>query len=128
MRTETARIDIDAPADEVWALIGDFGGLDKWMAGVDGCEVDGDVRTVSTMGMEIKELLVAHSDDDRAVTYSIIEGAPCEAHSATVTVAPTGESSSHVTWEVSVEPDDGAELFVTIYQGCLDQLKTTLEG
>lgn len=128
MRTETAAIDIAAPPEEVWALVGGFGGLDTWMAGVDGCVVDGDVRTVSTMGMDIKERLVARSDEDRALTYAIEEGAPCDSHSATISVADAGGGASRVTWEVSVEPDDGAELFVAVYQGALDRLKAKFEG
>jgi hypothetical protein len=128
VRTETASIDISASPDAVWALVGDFGGLDGWMAGVDACDLDGDVRTVHTMGMAIQELLVAHDDADRSITYSIVDGAPCEAHSATVHVSPGSDGGSHVTWEVSVEPDDAAPLFRDIYQGTLDTLKQKLEG
>lgn len=128
MRTETATIEIAASPEEVWALVGDFGGLDRWMAGVDACDLDGDVRTVHTMGMQIAERLVAHDDTDRSITYSIEDGAPCEAHSATVTVWPEAGGVSRVTWEVSVEPDEAAELFRDIYQGTLDQLKAKLEG
>lgn len=128
MRTETATIDIAAPPEEVWALVGDFGGLDRWMAGVDACDLEGDVRTVHTMGMAIEEQLVAHDDGDRSITYAIVAGAPCEAHSATVHVTDGPDGGAHVTWEVSVEPDDAAALFRDIYQGSLDHLKATVEG
>ncbi len=129
MRTETASIDIAKPADEVWHLVGEFGGLDTWMSGIESCRVDGDVRTVSTMGMEIQEQLVSRDADAKAITYSIIgEGAPVEKHQATITVAETGADASRVTWDVSVEPDAAAGMFKDIYQGALDHLKSHVDG
>ena len=110
------------------AVVGDFGGLDTWMAGVDRCDVEGDVRTVHTMGMQIKETLVGKDDAARSITYSISEGAPAESHQATIAVADGADGGSHVTWEVSVAHDEMAELFVGIYQGALDALKGHLEG
>jgi mxaD protein len=127
VRTETVAIDIATDPDAVWALVGDFGTLDRWMAGVDACTLDGDVRTVQTMGMTIRERLTARDDADRSITYSIVDGAPCEAHSATVRVTDGPDDGAHVTWEVSIEPDEMAPLFRDIYQGSLDHLKATLE-
>ncbi len=79
--SETARITIAKPPADVWALIGEFGGLETWMTGVDACVVDGDVRTVDTMGMQIVERLVARDADARTLTYSIVgENAPVPSH------------------------------------------------
>ena len=128
MATETARIDIAKPPAEVWALIGEFGGLDTWMAGVDACAVEGDVRTISTMGMTITERLVGRDADARTITYSIFgEGAPVASHEATISVLDAG-GASEVTWDVTVEPPEMGAMFRDIYQGALGQLKTTLEG
>ncbi len=121
------RIDIDASPDAVWAVVGDFGGLDTWMAGVDSCEVEGDVRTIQTMGMTLTEQLKGRDADARSITYSIVgEGKALESHEATITVHEAGDGS-RVTWEVSVAPE-GAAMFKDIYQGALGQLKTTLVG
>lgn len=129
MQTETARIDIAKPPAEVWALIGEFGGLDTWMAGVDSCAVEGDLRTISTMGMTITEQLVGRDEAARSITYSIVgEGAPVAKHEATITVLDGADGGSEVTWDVSVEPDEAVALFKDIYQGALGQVKTTLEG
>jgi carbon monoxide dehydrogenase subunit G len=129
VQTETARIDIAKPAAEVWALVGEFGGLDTWMTGVESCTVEGDVRTVETMGMTVTEKLVSRDADTRSITYSIVgEGAPVAAHEATITVHAAGADASEVTWAVSVEPDDAAPMFRDIYQGALGGLKDTLEG
>lgn len=129
MQTETARIDIAKPAAEVWALVGEFGGLDSWMAGIDSCTVDGDIRTIETMGMTLTEQLVGRDAEGRSITYSIVgEGAPVAKHEATITVLDAGDGVSEVTWDVSVEPDEAASMFKDIYQGALGQVKTTLEG
>ncbi len=126
MATGTAEIDITAPADAVWALVGDFGGIGVWMPGIDSCRVEGEDRILETMGMTITERLVKKDDAGRALTYSIADGAPVESHEAIITVTPTGDSS-HVTWQVDATPDDMANLMTTIYQQSLDTLKAHLE-
>ncbi len=120
--TETARITVAAPPAEVWDLVGQFGGLDTWMAGVDSCTVDGDVRTVDTMGMQITERLVGRDEDARTITYSIVgEGAPVTAHEATISVHDA-DGGSEVVWDVTVEPSEAEAMFRDIYQGALDSL------
>lgn len=126
--TETAKIEIDATPEAVWAVAGEFGGLDTWMAGVESCEVDGDVRTVSTMGMNITERLIARDPDARSITYSVFgEGAPVTSHEATIRVAEA-DGGSEVTWEVTVEPVEAEAMFRDIYQGALEALRTHVDG
>lgn len=128
MKTESANIRIDKPAEEVWNLVGRFDGLEDWLPGVDGCEVDGDVRKVDTMGMVIEERLVDLNEAARTITYSIVAGAPVETHEATIAVAPVGETATDVIWTVSTEPDDAAAFMRDVYQGALDAAKAKLEG
>ena len=129
MSIDPARIEIDAPVQEVWDLVGTFGGLDTWMAGVDSCTVDGDIRTVETMGMTIQEKLVSRDEAARIITYSIVgEGSPVESHEATITVMGTPDGGSAVTWAVGVSPAEATPMFRDIYQGALDHLKTHVEG
>jgi uncharacterized membrane protein len=122
----TARIDIDGNADAVWAIISDFGGIGGWMPGIDSCKVEGDNRILETMGMTITERLVDKDDKGRALTYSIVDGAPVETHKGVITVSPVG-SSSQVTWEVDATPDEMADLMTTIYQQALEALKSHVE-
>lgn len=128
MKTESANVRIDKPAEEVWAVLGRFDGLENWLPGVESCTVDGDVRKVDTMGMVIEERLVDLNDAARTITYSIVAGAPVETHEATISVAPVGENASDVTWTVSTEPDDAAAFMRDVYQGALDAAKAKLEG
>jgi len=50
MGSATNEIDIDRPADDVWKVVRDFGGLAAWMPGIDSCRVEGDDRILEMMG------------------------------------------------------------------------------
>jgi mxaD protein len=127
MATGQAAIDIKGSPDEVWAVVGDFGGIGGWMPGMDSCKVVGEDRILETMGMTITERLVSKDDGGRALTYAIVDGAPVESHQAVITVSPSGDTS-RVTWDVEAKPDEMADLMATIYQQALVALKTHIEG
>jgi carbon monoxide dehydrogenase subunit G len=123
-RAETT---INCPADDVWAVIGNFGEL-SWMPGVDTCELDGENdRIIGTFGMRIVERQYARSDEERTLTYGIVNGdMKPEVHRATITVMPAG-SGSFVTWDV--ETDDAmVEVMQGTYSGALSALKEKLEA
>jgi mxaD protein len=126
MGTGQAQIDIAGSPDDVWKLVGDFGGIAGWMPGMESCRVEGEDRILETMGMTITERLVSKDDAGLALTYKIIDGVPIESHEATITVTST-EGGSHVTWDVEATPDEMADLMVTIYQQALDELKSNIE-
>lgn len=124
-----AEVSIDRSPDEVWKVVREFGGLDTWMPGVESCVVDGDVRTIGMMGIEIKEKLRSLDDNARRISYSVVESpmGNMESHTATIAVDPEG-SGSHVTWSVEVAPDELLGLFVPVYEGSVVELKKKLEG
>lgn len=122
-----AEITIAKPADEVWAKIGNFGEL-TWMPGVDSCELDGDDRILGMFGsMRIVERQFARDDEERTLTYGIVDGdMKPEVHRATIKVNPAG-SGAFVTWDV--ETDDAmVEVMQGAYTGALEALKEQLEG
>jgi carbon monoxide dehydrogenase subunit G len=127
MAIGTAQIDINGSADDVWSLVGDFGGIAEWMPGIDSCRVEGENRILETMGMTITEALVAKDDAARVLTYSIVDGVPIETHQGVVTVTPNG-ATTHVTWAVDALPDEMVTLLTTTYQAALDELKKRVEG
>ncbi len=95
MGIATNEIDIDRPADDVWTVVRDFGGLSSWMPGIDSCRLEGDDRILEMMGMELTETLVRCDDDARSLVYSITKSPmPLEHHEATITVTSTGDASS----------------------------------
>jgi hypothetical protein len=121
-----AEITIDRPADDVWAVIGNFGEL-TWMPGVETCELDGDDRILGMFGMRIVERQFSRNDEDRTLTYGIVDGdMKPEVHRATVTVMPAG-SGSFVTWDVETD-DNMVEVMQGAYSGALGALKEQLEG
>jgi carbon monoxide dehydrogenase subunit G len=124
-----AEVSIDRSPDDVWKFVREFGGLDTWMPGVETCVVDGDVRTIGMMGIEIKEQLRGIDDAARRISYSVVESpmSNMESHQATIAVDPEG-SGSHVTWSVEVAPDELLGLFVPVYEGSVVELKKKLEG
>ena len=124
-----AEVSIDASPDEVWKLIRDFGTLDEWMPGVESCTLDGDVRTLQMMGIVIKEQLGAIDDENRRLTYSVVESPMSNlvSHEATIAIDPEG-SGSHVTWSVDVEPADLLPIFQGAYDNAVTALKTKFES
>ena len=127
MASAQAAIDIKRSPDEVWATIGDFGGIADWMPGIESCRVEGENRILAMTGMEITERLVSNSDDARTQTYCIVSGVPVESHQATITVTADGDGS-RVTWDVEAQPDEMTGVMQGIYQQTLDALKAKLEG
>jgi carbon monoxide dehydrogenase subunit G len=122
-RAETT---IQKPADEVWAVVGNFGDL-GWMPGVESCRVEGDDRILAMFGMEITERQLRRDDAKRTLTYGIVGGpVQVDKHEATITVNPAGDGS-HVTWDVDTD-DSMLDMMKGSYQGALDALKAKLDG
>jgi hypothetical protein len=127
LRTETAEIEIAASPADVWAVAGDFGGI-QWMPGIESVTLEGDDRTINTSGMTIVERLVRRDDDAMTISYSIVDGpVPVESHEATISVVPAGDGS-HVSYSVTTEPDDAAGFMKDVYAGALKALKEKIEG
>ncbi len=123
-----AEVTIARSPDDVWALIGDFGGLGSWMPGIESCELEGDVRKLQAMGMEIHEQLVERDETDRRLSYTIIKSPmPLEHHLATLTVTPDGDGS-RLEWAYEVRPDEMAAAIAPVYEGSVKAVKEYLEA
>jgi carbon monoxide dehydrogenase subunit G len=124
-----AEATIDRAPNDVWNVVRDFGGLANYMPGVESCTVEGDVRTVGTMGIEVKEQLRELDDDTRRISYSVIESpmGNMTSHLATIGVDAEG-GGTHFTWAVEVEPDELLPLFQGIYEQSVVALKEKLES
>jgi mxaD protein len=118
-------VTLSTPPDEVWAKVGDFGGVADFFPGIDSFRMEGQDRIIGMFGMEIREHLVARDDATRTITYSVVEGVPVESHQATISVEPDGEGSK-VTWAYAVTPDEMAPIFGDTYKGALASLQNSL--
>src|SRR5579875_3026229 len=127
MAEETVTTAIDASPDEVWKLVGDFEGIDKFFPGIESLRIEGDTRVIGMMGIEVSEQLLERNDSGRRLVYSVVGGVPIESHRATVTVGER-EGGSIVEWAVEVKPDEMLPIFVDVYQQALAQVREKVTG
>jgi hypothetical protein len=120
--------------DELWALIGDFHGIHKWIPGVEPSEaLDGGARRKLAMGPgdPIVERLL--EEGERSYTYSIEEGPlPVQNYRSTLSVKDAGGGKALVDWRGTFEAAEGAteeaavQIVDMVYSGGLDGLFKTL--
>lgn len=111
-------------ADQVWQVLRDFGGVHRWLPGIDRCDVEngqqgdqvGAVRhLVARDGTRFRERLLALSDYDLTLAYAIIE-APFSIsdHLAEIRVIPVTEGGgSFVAWSAEFACSVGDQDHVT---------------
>lgn len=131
--------DYESSADAVWALVGDFAGIDSWMPGIESCEVSGEgvgsIRKISMPGgVRVEEKLEAHDAKARSLSYSIGDGPlPVQNYLATIRVTEAGSGCS-VDWSAQFELPDGIpdepiiQALEGAYGGALAGLKAKLAG
>jgi len=99
----------DLPADEFWALIGDFGDTGKWSGRPpEGCVQEGEgigaLRTLTLAdGRKIVDRLEAQTAN--SYSYSIVTAPlPYKSYRATMAVEPIDAVSSRFRWTGEFEP------------------------
>lgn len=141
-------IAINAPAETVWAIAGDFVGLDKWYPLIESSkrilgrnnEV-GCIRELTRLnGTKVEEKLIDYNPWDRTLTYTYAGGQPLSSdYFATLTVKDTGGGASSVEWKARfkrldywVDDPAGDEKMVKLltgaYQKGLENLKKLAEA
>jgi carbon monoxide dehydrogenase subunit G len=116
-------VSVGAPPDEVWAKVGDFGGIKEYFPGIESCRLEGEDRVIGLFGMEIRERLLARDDASRTLTYSVVDGVPIDSHTATISVEPEGDGC-HIIWAYAVTPDEMAAVFGDTYKSALASLES----
>ena len=136
---------IDAPATEVWARIRDFNGLPSWHRAIAESRIElqqpsdkvGCIRNFTLRdGGRIREQLLALSDYDFSVTYSILESPMgVTGYIATLKLTPiTDGNRAFAEWtaEFDCAPGREAELVQligqSVFQGGFDALKGVMAG
>lgn len=131
-------VEIPVPADLAWAIAGAFGGLDRWVPGVEGLHCTdvgiGSDRRFSIGGQEMVERQTARDEAARSYSYVIERGAlPVTGYCATITVTSLSAGQSQVRWASRFEPEGIApdkceRLFRRSYRAGLESLRRLLEG
>ena len=93
----------------------------SFFPGIESFRLEGDDRIIGMFGMEIRERLLAKDEENRVITYSVVEGVPIDSHTATISVEPDGEGSK-VIWAYDVTPDEMAPIFGDTYKAALATL------
>lgn len=105
-------------ADDVWAVVRDFGnyewpggGAEAWLEDGRPGDAVGAVRQVRTAQRALRQRLLAHSDLDRSYTYELCEPVPfaVRGYQATLRVTPVVHGGrSFVEWWATFEcaPDE----------------------
>lgn len=99
---------IDAPIDEVWAILRDFNGHDRWHPAIAFSEIEGGepVDAVGSVrhfrladGGELREQLLALSDKDHRLSYCLLEAPlPLMGYVASVRLKPVTDGNA-TFWE-----------------------------
>ncbi len=116
-----------APPAELWAMVADFGGLDKYMANMEPYETEGSgvgaKRSIPMGGGAVVETLDVLDPEAMTLTYSIVSSPlPFKDYAATMTVTPAGDGGSELTWTGTFHADGvpvekAEDLAGSIYSG-----------
>lgn len=109
-------IEINAPADQVWAIVGNFGDLGRWHPAIAKTDITsgkaaevGATRVLTLQdGGKINETLTARDDASMTMKYDITESVlPVREYSATLTVQSAGGKTT-VLWKSMFKRQDPA--------------------
>lgn len=128
LQTVDDSVDLAAPPDQVWALIGQFGGM--WHPLIASIQLTGagvgQLRTIETIdGKQIIERLAAMDESNRLYRYTNISGLGVVEYTGTFELKPKGSGSS-VGWRVRFLADNQPTLIVKTIVATL--MKTGFEA
>ncbi len=149
----TARqsITINAPPEAVWAVLGDFNGLPRWLSFIEASEITagtnnevGAIRLVTRRnGTKVTERLLDYDRHNMRLAYTYIDGAVMASdYFPVLSVKDGGNGTSVVEWSARfkrlsywVDPppagqDDKTltDLYNGLYKAGLENLKRVVEG
>lgn len=130
--------EIAVSPEALWALVRDFGGIERWNPTLTSCELDvegvGGVRTLTMGEVTIRERLEKRDDAARTLSYSIVEAPlPVRNYLATIAIASVGPKRSRIVWSSTFEPagmtdEQLTQLFEGVYQQAIEGLRRALAG
>jgi hypothetical protein len=108
------KAEFNAPADKVWAALGDFCGISNWHPAVAKCELsaEGKVRTLTLAGDggTIVEALTSWDPAAMSYGYTITEPGPLPVanYASTIKVIANGDKSM-IEWSSTFDPKGASE-------------------
>jgi len=124
-------IDVDAPPDAAWAVVGDLTAVPRFYPKYVSAEIEGDARVLTNAeGGRLVERLLERDEAGRMYAYAVVEGAPVRSHRASFAVEPNG-AGSRIVWTTEAEGIDPAvdmeERLAPSQREALVRLKAVIE-
>jgi hypothetical protein len=130
LQTVTNRVNLNATPDQVWALIGEFGG--SWHPLIASIKLTGtgigQLRTIETIdGKQIIERLEGLDNAAKSYRYTNVAGLPVSNYTGVLEVRSNGSGSS-VEWQAQYLANNGPDIVIrtivsTLFKTGLDSLK-----
>jgi len=134
MATLRREISLDAPAENVWPAIRDFGQVHARVAPgfLTALEMDpksngGDRIVTFFNGLVARERLVTADDENRRLVYAVVEGRASH-YNAAVQIFPDGTDKSRLVWTIDLLPDELAPAIGGMMDQATGVMKKTLEA
>lgn len=133
---QVGRVRLNAPADEVWSVVGDFAGFHKFITGLTHIEMTGSgVRSLRKKffadGSLVVEQLNSHDAQRRVMTWTLIYATfNIENLWARMSVNALGERECEAVWDIVGDPCTGTRQefeafidgFLAMAMGNLDKM------
>jgi hypothetical protein len=106
---------VQGAPEAVWAMIGSFCAIERWLPPVGTCSEDGGVPPVRTLvtrdgAATFVERQTARSDAETSYSYVFVSSPlPVTRYASTIRVKAYGPGMSTVTWSATYVPDAGQE-------------------
>lgn len=103
------------PANDIWAVVSDFGSIGRYIPAVAECQVQGDGigarRTLSLQGGgQVIERLAGLEPAARVLIYEIVESVlPVSNYRSTMKIVPAGDNACELHWSSSFDARNASE-------------------
>lgn len=127
----TVNAEFKTPAAAVWAAVGDFCGIGKWLPGIQRVEAQNDGkrrRVVLPDGQAVVEDEISRDESAMSLSYRVVEGPmPFTDYVSTISVLSAGNDGCSVRWAGRFTPigpeEKVARLVKGIYGSALEGLR-----
>lgn len=129
MATIRVERQINAPADEVWDALRDWGAIHKRLVPgfVTDARLDGEDRIVTFFnGAEVREVLIARDEEQRRLVWSVVDG-PYSHHNGAAQVFTEGDGCRFI-WTADLLPNEAAAPTGEMMERGVEVLKQTQEA
>ena len=130
--------EFEAPAQDVWRIMGAFHGLDRWFPGVTACPRDetawGEVRLAALGDRVTPERLEFYDNAGMTCAWSLVDVPLLGEHRSTLTISALSDARSRADWvfHADLQPPLDAERIEEntrrLYGAALASVKATVEN